>query len=162
VEKHSKLVGHTKPRRIPVVSLWTVIWSSLLYKMNSGSFSYICLIYLFFFHLPFLYRERKKEKPWMWENGWCLQVSEHLWVCHPAWRMQESEETLLQSLVSALEHPQQQEPHHWVLFKKSHCSLGSCGVFLSAWGHELDGKISVGSLVTPLISWLTLDRPCLS
>ena len=109
MEKHSKLVGHTKLRRVPVLSLWTVIWSSLLYKMNSGSFSYTCLIYLFLFHLSFLYRERKKEKPWMWENGWCLQVSEHSWVCHPAWRMQESEETLLQSLVSASEHPQQQE-----------------------------------------------------
>uniref|UniRef100_A0A4W2C1T9 Beta-defensin n=1 Tax=Bos indicus x Bos taurus TaxID=30522 RepID=A0A4W2C1T9_BOBOX len=29
--------------------------------MNSGSFSYTCLIYLFLFHLPFLYRESKKE-----------------------------------------------------------------------------------------------------
>lgn len=53
-------------------------------------------------------------------------------------------------------------PHGWVLFKKRHCSLRSCEVFLSAWHHELDGKISVGSLATPLVSWLTLDRPWLS
>ena len=136
MEKHSKLVGHTKSRRVPVVSLWTVIWISLLYKMNSGSFSYTCLIYLFLFHLAFLYMESKKEKPWMWENGWCLQVSEHPWLRHPAWRMQESEDTLLQSLISAWDHPQQHKtlPTAESCLKRDTAHSGPVGSF---WVHEV-------------------------
>ena len=166
MEKHSKLVGHTKLRRVPVLSLWTVIWSSLLYKMNSGSFSYTCLIYLFLFHLPFLYRESKKKKKknlecekmggaYKYQNTPC--VSSCLENARVGRNTAASSSFSIRASTAAAD-----TPHRWVLLKKSHCSLGSCGVFLSAWGHELDGKISVGSLVTPLVSWLTLDRPCLS
>ena len=72
VGKHFKLVGHTKSRRVPVVSLWTVIWSSLLYKMNSGSFSYTCLIYCFFFTSPsFIGKGKKKNHECEKMSGAC-------------------------------------------------------------------------------------------
>ena len=120
---------------MPVASLWTCHLESLLYKMNSGSSVYTCLIYLFLFHLPFLHRERKKEQPWMWENGWCLQVSEHPRVRHPAWRMQESEETLLPSLAQhRASTATRDSPRHGGLFNKSRCSLRSHGSF---WVHEV-------------------------
>ena len=163
MEKHSKLVGHTKLRRVPVVSLWTVMWSSLLYKMNSGSFSYTShLLVSFSPPLPLQGKEKWKTLNVI-KSVVPASIRTPMSVSSCLENARVGRNTAAESSFSiGASSAAQDTPHSWVLFKKTHCSFGSCGVFLSAWGHELDGKISVGSLVTPLVSWLTLDRPCLS
>jgi len=66
--------------------------------------------YLFVSFSPRLPLYGKQKRKTLNVRKWVMSASIRTpLVGHPAWRIQESEETLLHRLVSASEHPQQQQ-----------------------------------------------------